>query len=124
MSPHVLRHIAAMEPLQAGVDCSVIALWLGHELVETTRTYLHAHLALKETALAKLKPYERGKRTASSRTTAYSPSSRRSERPDYAKWNGAALRAIDGASVITARYTKSVRHSSAGGIIDIMWCTA
>jgi integrase len=40
----------------------VIALWLGHESVETTQTYLHAHLALKEAALAKLK-YEGGKRT-------------------------------------------------------------
>ena len=52
-----------MELLQAGVDCSVIALWLGHKSIETTQTYLHAHLALKEAALAKLKPYERGKRT-------------------------------------------------------------
>ena len=46
-----------MELLQAGVDCTVIALWLGHESVETTQIYLHAHLALKEAALAKLKPY-------------------------------------------------------------------
>jgi integrase/recombinase XerD len=52
-----------MELVQAGVDCSVIALWLGHESIETTQTYLHAHLALKEAALAKLKPYEHGKRT-------------------------------------------------------------
>lgn len=59
VSPHVLRHTAAMELLQAGVDCSVIALWLGHESIETTQTYLHAHLELKEAALAKLKPYER-----------------------------------------------------------------
>ncbi|WP_365982340.1 tyrosine-type recombinase/integrase [Mesorhizobium sp.] len=36
VSPHVLRHSAAMELLQAGVDCSVIALWLGHEAMETT----------------------------------------------------------------------------------------
>ncbi len=63
VSPHVLRHTAAMELLQAGVDCSVIALWLGHESIETTQTYLHAHLALKEAALAKLKQYERGKRS-------------------------------------------------------------
>lgn len=62
VSPHE-RRSAAMELLQAGVDCSVIALWLGHESVETTQTYLHAHLALKEAVLAKLKPYERGKRT-------------------------------------------------------------
>lgn len=62
VSPHVLRHSAAMELLQAGVDCSVIALWLGHESLETTQTYLHAHLALKEAALAKLAPYERNKR--------------------------------------------------------------
>ena len=63
ITPHVLRHSAAMELLQAGVDCSVIALWLGHESIETTQTYLHAHLALKEAALAKLTPYERGKPT-------------------------------------------------------------
>lgn len=63
VSPHVLRHSAAMELLQAGVDCSVIALWLGHESVETTQIYLHAHLALKEAALDKLKPYNGSKRT-------------------------------------------------------------
>ncbi len=63
VSPHVLRHGAAMELLQAGVDCSVIALWLGHESIETTQTYLHPHLALKEAALAKLKPCQRGKPT-------------------------------------------------------------
>lgn len=62
VSPHVLRHSAAMELLQAGVDSSVIALWLGHESIETTQTYLHAHLALKEAALAKLEPYQQCKR--------------------------------------------------------------
>jgi site-specific recombinase XerD len=56
ITPHVLRHSAAMELLQAGVDCSVIALWLGHESVETTQVYLHAHMALKEAALAKIDP--------------------------------------------------------------------
>jgi site-specific recombinase XerD len=58
VTPHVLRHSAAMELLQAGVDCSVIALWLGHESIKTTQVYLHAHLALKEAALAKVKPYD------------------------------------------------------------------
>lgn len=56
VSPHVLRHSAAMELLQAGVDRSVIALWLGHESVETTRIYIDADLALKEKALAKTTP--------------------------------------------------------------------
>ena len=58
ISPHVLRHTAAMELLQAGVDRSVIALWLGHESVETTQIYLEANLALKEKALAKTKPLQ------------------------------------------------------------------
>lgn len=56
VSPHVLRHSAAMELLQAGVDQSVIALWLGHERLETTHIYLHASLKLKEQALAKTTP--------------------------------------------------------------------
>ena len=62
VSPHVLRHSAAMELLQAG-DCAVIALWLGFESLETTQAYLHAHLALKEAALARLKPVYHGKPT-------------------------------------------------------------
>jgi integrase/recombinase XerD len=56
VSPHVLRHTAAMELLQAGVDRSTIALWLGHESVETTQIYLDANLAIKEQALAKTLP--------------------------------------------------------------------
>lgn len=53
ISPHVLRHTAAMQLLQAGVDRSVIALWLGHESMETTEMYLHADLEMKERALAR-----------------------------------------------------------------------
>jgi integrase/recombinase XerD len=56
ISPHTLRHTTAMHLLQAGVDISVIALWLGHESVETTHIYLEADLATKEKALAKLAP--------------------------------------------------------------------
>ena len=40
-----------MRLLQSGVDRSVIALWLGHESIETTQVYLHADLRLKEKAL-------------------------------------------------------------------------
>jgi integrase/recombinase XerD len=56
VTPHVLRHAAAMELLQSGVDRSVIALWLGHESVQTTQIYIDADLALKEKALAKATP--------------------------------------------------------------------
>jgi site-specific recombinase XerD len=56
ISAHVLRHTAAMQLLQADVDTSVIALWLGHEHVETTQIYLHADLGLKERALARTRP--------------------------------------------------------------------
>jgi site-specific recombinase XerD len=56
VSPHVLRHTAAVLLLSAGVDCSVIALWLGHESIETTQIYLHADLSIKEEALARTDP--------------------------------------------------------------------
>jgi site-specific recombinase XerD len=57
VSPHILRHSAAMNLLLNGVDRSVIALWLGHESIDTTQIYLHASLELKEKALAKTKPF-------------------------------------------------------------------
>lgn len=58
VTPHVLRHTTAMELLQAGADRAVIALWLGHESVETTQIYLDANLAIKEEALAKITPLD------------------------------------------------------------------
>ena len=54
ISPHVLRHSTAMELLQHGVDRTVIALWLGHEKLETTQAYIHADMKLKEQALKKV----------------------------------------------------------------------
>jgi len=56
VSPHKLRHGTAMALLESGVDLAVIALWLGHESIETTNVYLHANLAMKERALGKLAP--------------------------------------------------------------------
>jgi site-specific recombinase XerD len=56
VSPHVLRHTTAVRLLQAGVDCAVIALILGHESVETTQIYLDADLAAKERAFARIAP--------------------------------------------------------------------
>src|SRR5205085_12679761 len=56
LHPHVLRHSCAMSLLQAGVDTTVIALWLGHADVRSTQPYLHADLTIKERALALLTP--------------------------------------------------------------------
>ena len=58
VTPHVLRHSAAMQLLQNGVDRTIIALWLGHESVETTQVYIHADIELKEKAMAKTKPVD------------------------------------------------------------------
>jgi integrase/recombinase XerD len=54
VTPHTLRHSTAMELLHHGVDQSVIALWLGHESVETTQIYIHADMRLKEKALSQV----------------------------------------------------------------------
>jgi site-specific recombinase XerD len=56
VTPHSVRHTTATHLLQSGVDISVIALWLGHESIETTHIYIEADLATKERALNKLAP--------------------------------------------------------------------
>lgn len=56
ITPHTLRHTAAMTLLRRGVDQTVIALWLGHESIETTQIYLHADMRLKERALGRADP--------------------------------------------------------------------
>jgi site-specific recombinase XerD len=56
VSPHTIRHTTAMHLLQAGVDITVIALWLGHESPSTTHLYIEADLKMKELALAKVQP--------------------------------------------------------------------
>jgi integrase len=56
ITPHTLRHTAAMDLLRRGVDLTVIALWLGHESIETTQMYLHADMRLKERALGHAAP--------------------------------------------------------------------
>lgn len=56
VTPHVLRHTAAMRLLAAGIDTTVIALWLGHESIETTQIYLHADMTAKQTAMDRTTP--------------------------------------------------------------------
>lgn len=62
VTPHVLRHTAAMQLREAQVELSIIALWLGHESIETTQIYLHADLASREAAVARLAPVKNGYR--------------------------------------------------------------
>ena len=56
VTPHVLRHTCAMRLLEAGIDVTLISMWLGHESLRSTQVYLAAHMALKEQALARLTP--------------------------------------------------------------------
>jgi site-specific recombinase XerD len=56
VSPHVIRHTTAMHLFQAGVDLATIALWLGHERLETTHLYVEADLTIKQRALERLAP--------------------------------------------------------------------
>jgi integrase/recombinase XerD len=56
VTPHVLRHTTAMTLLHAGVDTSVISLWLGHESIESTSVYIHTDMAIKERALERTTP--------------------------------------------------------------------
>lgn len=56
VTPHVFRHTCAMRLLENGVDVTVIAMWLGHESLRSTQTYINSHMALKEQALARLTP--------------------------------------------------------------------
>ena len=58
VSPHTLRHTAAMELLRSGVGCTVIALWLGHESAETTQVYLHADMQIKKEAMERTRPVD------------------------------------------------------------------
>ena len=69
VTAHTLRHTTAMRLLHAGVDTSVIALWLGHVSVETTQIYLHANLQIKQKALART-------RTPNSKPGRYQPPDR------------------------------------------------
>ncbi|MER8809606.1 tyrosine-type recombinase/integrase [Mesorhizobium australicum] len=106
---HTLRHTAAMRLLRAGVDTSVIALWLGHEQIETTHVYLHADLELKERTLAKTTPANTAQ-AATGRPTSFSRSSRRSDYADLI----AAIPATKG------RIPHHGRHNPDVGIMHVM----
>jgi site-specific recombinase XerD len=67
----VLRHTAAMRLPHAGIDIAVTALWLGHEHVETTQVDLQADLAMKECALARIKPRAKRARYRPSDTSSW-----------------------------------------------------
>lgn len=60
ISPHTIRHTTAMHLLQSGVDITLIALWLGHESIETTHIYMTTDLTMKQQALESLQPPSQG----------------------------------------------------------------
>ena len=90
VSPHVLRHTAAMRLLAAGVDTTVIALWLGHESVATTQIYIHADLAIKE----KHSPEQPRSTSGPDATSLRTPSWNSSSPCDYAAASGQPPRPI------------------------------
>jgi len=113
---HVLRHTMALDLVQAGVDRSVIALWLGHESVETTQIYLEATLAMKEQALAKT--------TVEWPTESLSTGRSAAALPEQPVGPTKLCRAIDGAtSVLCGDSGRSMnafplaRHSPGRGIV-------
>ena len=109
ITAHVLRHTTAMRLLHAGVDTSVIALWLGHESVETTQIYLHADLNIKEKALARTATTDSEQADTAHPTTS-SPCSKRS---DYADLTHQEPVAPQG-------FTSGTRHNPVLGIMQFM----
>lgn len=107
VTPHTLRHAAAMALLRRGVDLTVIALWLGHESSETTQVCLHADMRIKERALAHATPS--GVTPKRYRPIRYSPFSRDS---DYA----ARPSDTHSFSLSSRRPCRRTRHNRAGGI--------
>ncbi|WP_428834724.1 tyrosine-type recombinase/integrase [Nonomuraea recticatena] len=104
MHPHVLRHTCAKSLLQAGVDTSVLALWLGHAGIRSTDAYLHADMSIKEKALALTTPQE-----ATGRYHPPTRSSRFSKVCDHAEPRGAA-------SLLRRLLRLGARHSREVGI--------
>jgi hypothetical protein len=79
VTPHTLRHTDAMTLFAAGIDTTMIAMWLGHEHTQTTQIYLHGDLTIKERALAPTAPLT----TRPAATNRPTPSSRSSKHCDY-----------------------------------------
>lgn len=115
VTPHVLRHTAAMELLQAGVDRALIAIWLGHESVETTQIYLDANLALKEGDSWQNPPDSIKPGALPSRgSPAQLPQRTVNVRPDYA----AHVNGLNDCTASKHSIWRSMRHNPARGIIS------
>ncbi len=107
-TPHILRHSCAMDLLRNGLHTAVIALWPGHERVETTsRAYLHADMSIKERALARIAPFPRKNPAATVRRIGCSHSSTTSDTHDYAAQNRQNLPASTGS---TRPATQTIRR--------------
>ena len=121
VTPHVLRHSAAMELLQAGVDRAVIALWLGHESIETTQIYLDADLARsrKRRSLRRL-PWRRVRRLVGiGLATSCWPSSKACSGPaDYAESENEFTLRQPRHSRLSLHESRFTRHSPELGIVS------
>src|SRR4051794_64422 len=113
-----------MELLQAGVDRTLIALWLGHESVETTQIYLDANLTIKEEALSKITPLHTkgGRYLPDDDLLAFLKGLRIP--PDYAEFDDQVGRELNAKRTLSRRFAHSPGFGIAAEVVRSQGCDA